>query len=398
MNKRVGMLICATVAALGLAACSSSGGSGGSTGGAGDTGAPAGSTASGGGSSASSGGSIKIEVVAPFSGAEGYLGQPTMNGIELALKDIGGVVAGRKVELVKADDGCTPATAVQLIRKFADDSSVSAVFGPICSGSMAAVQKTMAQNNMVHVTNGYGATLTTAGDNYIFVGVPNGTQLVQAMQPYIEQQHPQSAAVVQGNDGYSQQLADAEKKLLGTMGIKVAYNGTFDDSTTDYSGQISGIKNSGANIVLIAAYEANGGALIKQLRQEGVTIPIGTPDACDPAATSVAGKYADNVGFAWNFCPTYPAFAPFTSAYQAAYNKVPTDAVAGAYTAASALFAGLAKTGGQGGSALRSAMVGLTVQTKIGNLHYAEDGGLIQPTIVTGVMEKGKATFSSGQG
>jgi branched-chain amino acid transport system substrate-binding protein len=389
------MLVCATVAALGLAACSSSGGATGSAD------APA---ATGGGAAATSGGSgagndtpIKIEVVAPFSGAEGYLGQPTMNGIELALKDVGGVVAGRKVDLVKADDACTPATAVQLIRKFADDSSVSAVFGPICSGSMAAVQKTMAQDNMVHVTNGYGATLTTSGDNYIFVGVPNGTQLVQAMQPYIEQQHPQSAAVVQGNDGYSQQLADAEKKLLGTMGIKVAYNGTFDDSSTDYSGQISGIKNSGADIILIAAYEANGGALIKQLRQEGVTTPIGTPDACDPAATSVAGKYADNVGFAWNFCPTYPAFASFTSAYQAAYHGVPTDAVAGAYTAASALFAGLAKSGGQGGAALRSAMVGLTVQTKIGNLHYAQDGGLIEPTIVTGVMKNGAATFTSGQ-
>lgn len=383
MPKRIGILACAAAAAFGLAACSS-----------GSSTATGGSSAAG--SASAAGGVIKIEVVAPFSGPEGYLGQPTLNGIELALKDAGGTVAGRKVELVKADDQCTPATAVQLVRQFEGDSSVSAVFGPICSGSMAAVQKTMAADHLVHVTNGYGATLTTSGDNYIFVGVASNNQQVAALKPFVTGQHAHSAAIVQGNDGYSQQLATAEKGLLSSMGIKVAYDGTFDDSATDYSGQISGVKNSGADLVLVAAYENNTGAFVKQLRQEGVTTPIGAPSACDPAATSIAGQYADNVGFALNFCPTYPQFASFTSAYKAAYGQVPDDAVGGAYTAASALFAGLAKSGGEGGAALRAAMDGLSVTTKLGTLHYASNGSLISPMLVTGVLTKGTPQFSTG--
>lgn len=373
MNKRVGTFICGTVAILGLAACSSG---------------------SSGGSAAGSGGPIKIEVLAPFSGSEGYLGQPTMNGINLALKDAGGTIDGRKVDLVKADDGCTPATDVQLVRQIASDPSVAAVFGPICSGSMAAVQSTLAQDKIVHVTNGYGATLTTSGDPYIFVGVDNNEQQVQAMKPFIEDQHAHSVAIVQGDDGYSEQLTGAYKTLLTSLGIKIVYTGTFEDTATDYSGQIAGIKSSGADLILVSGYEANGGAFVKQLRQEGVTTPVGAPDACDPAATSVAGSYMQDVGFALNFCPTYPPFASFTKAYKSAYKQVPDDAVAGAYTAAAALFAGLKKSDGKGGPALRKAMDSLNVKTKLGTIHYASNGSLIGPTIVTGVMKNGTADFT----
>ena len=41
-------------------------------------------------------------------------------------------------------------------------------------------------------------------------------------------------------------------------------------------------------------------------------------------------------------------------------------------------------------------MDGLTVTTKLGTLHYADNGSLIAPTIVTGVLTKGTPDFSTG--
>lgn len=371
MRKRILGMGAALVAAITVAACSSGGG-----------------TASGGNT-----GPIKIEVIAPFSGSQGYLGQPTLNGLQLALKDAGDTIAGRKVEFVKADDKCTPATAVQLVRQAASDPSIAAVFGPICSGSMAAVQNTLAQDKIVHVTNGYGATLTSVGDNYIFAGVANNKQQIAALQPYIAAQHATKAAIIQGDDGFSQQLAATEESVLNSMGLPVAYKGTFQDSTTDYSGQISGLQNSGAQLVLVAAYEANTGALVKQLRQEGVTAPIVSPNGCDPAVTSVVGGFGDKLGFALNFCPNYPQFAWFADAYQNEYKEVPDDAVAGAYTGGVALLRGLMASNGQGGDALRQAMSSLDYKSKLGELSYAPDGSLKSPAIVTGELAQGKPTF-----
>ncbi len=379
MHKRVLGTGAAVLAVLTAAACSSGGG-GSNAGGNTDASSP-----------------IKIEVIAPFSGPEGYLGQPTMNGLNMALKAVGGSIDGRKVELVKADDKCTPANAVQLVRKIATDSSVSAVFGPICSGSMAAVQKTMAQDKIVHVTNGYGATLTTVGDNYIYVGVANNEQQIQALKPFVQKQNVTKAAIIQGSDGFSQQLANSEKGLLKSMGIDLAYDGTFDDSATDYSGQISGFKNSGAQLLMIAGYEANSGALIKQMRQEGIQAPIASPNGCDPAVTSVAGKYGTRVGFALNFCPNYPKFSNFVSAYKSQYNEGPDDAVAGAYTGGTALLQGLKASKGNGGEALKRAMSSLDYRSKLGELSYASNGALKNPEIVTGELKDGTPMFSTPQ-
>ena len=388
MHKRVlgTSVAAATFAAMTLAACGSSGVNNGASSGS--------SQSSGSGAKSDPKGPIKVDVIAPFSGAEGYLGAPTINGLELALKDIGGKIDGRSVQLVKADDQCSPANAVQLVRKISSESSVSAVFGPICSGSMAAVQKTMARDQIVHVTNGYGATLTTVGDKFIFVGVANNNQQVQALKPFVAAQHATKVALVQGDDGYSQQLAGSEKALLKQMHIKVAYDGTFQDTATDYSGQISGIKSSGAQLVMVAAYESNTGAFLKQLRQEGVNLPVGAPSGCDPAATSVAGTNATKVGFALNFCPTYPAFRSFTNAYKAQYHSTPDDAVAGAYTGGIALFKGLEESHGQGGVALQKAMLALNYHSKLGNLSYTSTGSLKNPEIVTGQLINGTARFT----
>ena len=344
----------------------------------------------------SSGAPIKIAVIAPFSGGEGYLGTPTLNGIQMALKTVGGTVAGRQVQVVKYDDQCTPTNAVQIVRRIQQDSSVTAVFGPICSGDMSATQQTMAASKIVHVTNGYGANLTSSGDKYIFVGVDNNNQQVAAMQPQIAKWAPKTAGIIHGNDGFSTSLAETEKALLQKDGINVVYDGTIQDSATDYSGAIGGFKSSGASLLMIGAYESTTGALIKQLRQEGVTAPVASPNGCDPAVTQAGGTFIDNVAFALNYCPTNPATQSFTDSYKSAYGSTPDDAVAGAYTTALALFKGLEASGGKGGAALRSAMIQLHYQSPLGLLSYQSDGSLASPQIVTGVMHGGTATFSSG--
>jgi len=253
----------------------------------------------------------------------------------------------------------------------------------------------MAQDKIVHVTNGYGAELTSVGDKYIFVGVANNGQQITALKPFVTAQHATKAAIIQGNDGYSQQLATSEKSLLTSLGIKLVYDGTFDDTATDYSGQISGFERSGAQLVMVAAYEANTGALVKQMRQEGITVPIASPNGCDPAVTSVTGSDGNDVGFALNFCPTLPAFQQFTKAYEAAYKTVPDDAVAGAYTAGEALLRGLIASKGKGGEALRQAMLSLDYNSKLGELSYAPNGSLKAPEIITGELVKGQAKFST---
>ncbi len=349
---------------------------------------------SSGSAGAQKGSPIEIAVIAPFSGTEGYLGNPTIAGITAALEQVGPKIDGRSVELVKEDDQCTPSTAVNIVRRLIADPSITAVFGPICTGDMSATQQMMASAHLVHVTNSYGASLYQVGDKYIFNSVDTSQQIGEALTPYIKQQAPKSAGIIHGDDAFAMALATAEKAAFEAAGVKVVYDATFDDAATDYSGQIAGLQRSGAQMVAIGAYESISGALTKQLRQLGFSAPIVDPVGCDPQATGPAGTANNNVAFALNFCPTYPAFKAFDAAYTAKHgaNSL-NDGVAGSYTAAYALFEGLKNSGGKGGEALRSALAKLDVLSPLGKLSFNPDGTLRDPTIITGVMENGVAHF-----
>ncbi len=54
---------------------------------------------------------IKIGVIVTLSGPAAALGQQVRNGFALAVKDLGGKMAGRDVELVVVDDECRRSTS-----------------------------------------------------------------------------------------------------------------------------------------------------------------------------------------------------------------------------------------------------------------------------------------------
>ena len=56
---------------------------------------------------------IRIGLIYTLSGPASALGQQSKNGFELALKDLGGKMGGKDVELVAVDDELKPDVAIQ---------------------------------------------------------------------------------------------------------------------------------------------------------------------------------------------------------------------------------------------------------------------------------------------
>ena len=61
---------------------------------------------------------LKIGLIYSLSGPPSVLGQQSKNGFELALKDLGGKMGGRDVELFIVDDELKPDVAIQKVRGF----------------------------------------------------------------------------------------------------------------------------------------------------------------------------------------------------------------------------------------------------------------------------------------
>jgi len=77
----------------------------------------------------------------PFSGGVELYGQQAKLGLDLAIKDINaaGGILGRPVEVIYADDGTRPASAVIAMRALIERDGVLAVVGPITSQNLNAI-------------------------------------------------------------------------------------------------------------------------------------------------------------------------------------------------------------------------------------------------------------------
>ncbi|MFX9265441.1 ABC transporter substrate-binding protein, partial [Acinetobacter baumannii] len=74
-------------------------------------------------------------------GPAAALGQQVRDGFALAVKDLGGKMAGRDVEIVNADDELKPDAAVVKVRGLLERDKVDFVVGPIFSNILLAIHR-----------------------------------------------------------------------------------------------------------------------------------------------------------------------------------------------------------------------------------------------------------------
>ena len=89
---------------------------------------------------------IKIGVIVTLSGPAAVLGQQSRDGFALAVKDLGGKMAGKDVEVVVVDDELKPDGAVTKAKGLLEREKVDFVVGPIFSNILQAIHRPVTEN------------------------------------------------------------------------------------------------------------------------------------------------------------------------------------------------------------------------------------------------------------
>ena len=111
---------------------------------------------------AQQGAPIKIGVLATLEGPFAAGGADGMRGAELAIRQRNGMVAGRRIEMVRASSNANPDVAVNAVRKLVEQDKVDLVVGPLSGGEGIAVKDyAKTQPNMTFINGGSGAQATT---------------------------------------------------------------------------------------------------------------------------------------------------------------------------------------------------------------------------------------------
>ena len=84
---------------------------------------------------------IKIGVIVTTSGPAAALGRQVRDGFALAVKDLGGKMGGKDVEVAVVDDELKPDAAVTKVKGLLERDKVDFVVGPIFSNILQAIHK-----------------------------------------------------------------------------------------------------------------------------------------------------------------------------------------------------------------------------------------------------------------
>ena len=104
---------------------------------------------------------VKIGLLATLEGPFAAGGADGMRGAELAVKQRAGIVAGRKIEIVKGSSNANPDVAVNAARKLVEQDKVDILVGPLSGGEGIAIKdysKTQPQATFINGASGAQAT------------------------------------------------------------------------------------------------------------------------------------------------------------------------------------------------------------------------------------------------
>ena len=231
-------------------------------------------------------GPINFGVLLPVSGAQAYFGFDMNNALTLAVEQINasGGVLGRELNLLPvADDGCDPMMAAQAATLISS-SNAHFVLGGYCSGATIAALQEFYDNDLIMMIAASNSTrITDMGLRQSFMLNSPGTHQIDKLVDIIHHLGVTDVAIIHQGDDFTQNLSDISNQKLPPAGINILTTQVMEIGVPDASAIVTAIRNAGAELVFWAGYFADGGNIIRQLRQGGFTGYIVTADG----ATSV---------------------------------------------------------------------------------------------------------------
>jgi branched-chain amino acid transport system substrate-binding protein len=373
-------------------------------------------TAPGGGGGATKG-TVNIAIELPQQGSDLASSEPMINGIKLAVKDVGGVAGSYKVEIPNsaifddAKDGAhDPQTGAQNMQAIVALENVMAVIGPLNS-SVAKVQIPISneagllQCSPANTNEGLTKPEFGALDirkahpdkiNYIRVVTTDDNQGPAAAKYILDVLKKKNVYIIDDTETFGKGIADNFQKYLEANGGKVVARDGVPKTTTDYSAILTAAKAKNPEAIYFGGVTATGGArILKGAIQAGLNVPYLGPDGIYDGSAATKDSFLNLTGDdAKNAIATaaavgdYPGRADFEAKFKAEYGKSPTGYAATAYACAQVVLDAI-KRAGEGANMkdlrekVRAAAVdtSVTYKTVIGDTKFDKNGDTSQKII-----------------
>jgi branched-chain amino acid transport system substrate-binding protein len=295
---------------------------------------------------------IKLGVAEALSGGAAQYGISIRNGFQLAADEINaaGGINGNKIVLVVEDEQGKKEEAINVFKKLIFQDKVLMTFGPTLSNSAQAADPIAQAAKIVAFGTSNTADGITSIGNYIFRNSVTEADVLPATLDTVRRKAGvKKVAVLYGNDDvFTKSGYDNFKKALEDQKIPVTTTETFSKGDVDFKAQLTKIKGTNPDAIVLSALLAEGAPIMVQARQLGMDIPVVGGNGMNSVKIFelAPGSASNNlwIGSPWSIENKTPENSKFIDAFKAKYNNSPDQFAAQAYDAMHIVAEGLKKT------------------------------------------------------
>lgn len=224
---------------------------------------------------------IKIGQVAALSGPSAQSGEAMTRGLKLAIDEInakGGLLNGRKLELIQRDDESNPPKGLIAARELIFKEKVAAFFGGLDTPVSLAIVPIANKEKVPFMgiwAAGTSITHNGAKPNYVFrVSAVDALVDVRLLK-HAEKLGGKKAGLILINnpwgEGNEKGLKAAAEK---NKGIAIVGTEKFENSDVDLVPQLTRLKQAGADVLILVGNAAPGAQVMKSRDRMGWKVPV----------------------------------------------------------------------------------------------------------------------------
>jgi branched-chain amino acid transport system substrate-binding protein len=322
---------------------------------------------------------VPVGAIEILSGPNAAYGVAIKAGLELALDAINKALPeGKKIALTVEDSAGNKDQAINAARKLIGRDKVVAIIGPTLSNEMFAVGPVANERKVPIMGTSTTATGITDIGPYVWRTSLPESDVIPVTLKFAQARGVKTIALMFANDdAFSKSGYDVMKAAALKAGLKIVAEESFGSKDTDFSAQLTKIKELKPDAIGISALVEPVSGVLLQARQLGIgkeTLFIGGNGSNSPKLGDIAGAAADGlvVGSPWFIAKPDAVNVKFVADFKAKYGKDPDQFAAQAYDAMFIMAKAIAAAGGADSAKINEALKTVSYDGVMGPFSFTD--------------------------
>src|SRR5687768_8357206 len=221
---------------------------------------------------------IPIGEYASLTGNEAAFGRSSHRGTELAVEEINkaGGVLGKQLKLITEDTQSKEGESSTVVSKLISREGVIAVLGEVASGRSLEAAPICQQNKVPMISpSSTNPKVTQVGDFIFRVCFLDSFQGDALARFAIDKLKAKKVAIMSDvSSAYSLGLGEFFQESFKKRGGTIVSMQKYSKNDTDFNAQLTAIKGTAPDAIIVPGYYQEVGLIIRQARQLGIQVPL----------------------------------------------------------------------------------------------------------------------------